>query len=824
MEQNQGKSRLFGQLAMKADLITKPQLEECLRLQQLSPQTPIGQILKKRGYLTESQIRMILKAQSKRPMVHPTEKESTDINPQSPTMPLKKQSPSKQLHHAEVQPLVKKQSSVQLPGLSSKAPMQKRNIPAKERPAQISQTQPAQPQQVQKLHSSNQPTDELGIESSTALFQEIDFENPPIVANNSAEVDEDEMPTLPPDLSKIPVDLDSSETFGLAPVGAAIDLEGEEPVTQAAQDNASEVPQKERFPELEELEELETLGPSQGVIESEDSVISPAKEKEEESDLDSSFFDHLDSKAMMPSENPMLPELPELPTEPELELPPIPEPMEAQPRAKTAGPDEETLFHNALIPQQLPEIPNFIGIAEPQQQPEKQIRQEFSPSETKPITEDFGQRKARRTRRVQRIHDKTYGNEIVIVIVIAVLACAGLIWAWISESSPKPQPVVKPRPIGINGQSDPKTKIPNPEPVSKPKEDLETLYQQGIYCFRAGNIQEASLKFKTILQQEAYKDALLYQAECYLANNQTTLAQENANAMLQKKPHAWAYSIRGQCYEKQANYNEAYADYQKALELDPSLTQILCFLSRLHRKQNRFLEALTYAQKAIQQGNMDGNAELNAARTLIASYLAPLPLEEKITFLKSVIQIDSGLPIYFLWLAGCLVESQPNEALQYIQKYLQTVQNLFEMEDLFAKDLELYCYFSLQKYEELEKEARKTLNGIQKNISLGSLLALSICNLEKEAKQAKAPKDPKKPGKPYKKIALVYYSIFWKIFSAWKDLSRQRLPFWTEKMVQYVNTKLGAPTIPSTDIRYIKKVIQLELHLEPFVKHPFLAL
>ena len=63
----QSKERLFGVIALGLGLITKEQLEECLKLQKKDSGDwrMLGTIMLEKGYMTENEIKQILDVQSK---------------------------------------------------------------------------------------------------------------------------------------------------------------------------------------------------------------------------------------------------------------------------------------------------------------------------------------------------------------------------------------------------------------------------------------------------------------------------------------------------------------------------------------------------------------------------------------------------------------------------------------------------------------------------------------------------------------------------------------------------------------------------------------
>jgi len=62
----QSQERLFGVLALGMGIITKEQLEECLKLQEKGADDwhMLGTIMLEKGYMTESQIQQVLDAQT----------------------------------------------------------------------------------------------------------------------------------------------------------------------------------------------------------------------------------------------------------------------------------------------------------------------------------------------------------------------------------------------------------------------------------------------------------------------------------------------------------------------------------------------------------------------------------------------------------------------------------------------------------------------------------------------------------------------------------------------------------------------------------------
>ncbi|MEP4376561.1 MAG: tetratricopeptide repeat protein, partial [Algoriphagus sp.] len=73
---------------------------------------------------------------------------------------------------------------------------------------------------------------------------------------------------------------------------------------------------------------------------------------------------------------------------------------------------------------------------------------------------------------------------------------------------------------------------------------------------------------------------------------------------------------RGRAYEEQGNFEEAKADFEKALEADPTNFQVLLSLANVHYNQKNYTNALLYSDQAAEISGAPAMASFMKARAL----------------------------------------------------------------------------------------------------------------------------------------------------------------------------------------------------------------
>lgn len=135
----------------------------------------------------------------------------------------------------------------------------------------------------------------------------------------------------------------------------------------------------------------------------------------------------------------------------------------------------------------------------------------------------------------------------------------------------------------------------------------QNVYQAGNRHFEDGNYQQASEKFKSIVDNDpANVDALRGLARSYtlLGKYHDALALYN-RAIAQAPEFAATYANRGILHDRMQHYPLAIQDYRHALKLQPDLAKGPGWLTRFLRNQAErppsILDRLDYLEKELQK-------------------------------------------------------------------------------------------------------------------------------------------------------------------------------------------------------------------------------
>lgn len=128
-------------------------------------------------------------------------------------------------------------------------------------------------------------------------------------------------------------------------------------------------------------------------------------------------------------------------------------------------------------------------------------------------------------------------------------------------------------------------------------------------------------------------------ADQYFEKGQFKEAVESYSDDLKNKPTDvnMIYN-RGRSYQELGNLSEAQADFEKALELDPSNFQVLLSLATIQLEQKSYASALLYATKAEEISGAPAMASFLKARAL---HQLGMP-EESLKAYGNAIQIDKN--------------------------------------------------------------------------------------------------------------------------------------------------------------------------------------
>jgi tetratricopeptide (TPR) repeat protein/tRNA A-37 threonylcarbamoyl transferase component Bud32 len=116
-----------------------------------------------------------------------------------------------------------------------------------------------------------------------------------------------------------------------------------------------------------------------------------------------------------------------------------------------------------------------------------------------------------------------------------------------------------------------------------PQEKSEVLFLRGIDHLRHKEFAEAAREFEQVLDEEPeHFTARLFQAACYLQQQQPTVAKVALTACIaQRPPFGWSFLLRGQAHLQEGNCAAATQDFERALNLNPGEPLRLALLTHL---------------------------------------------------------------------------------------------------------------------------------------------------------------------------------------------------------------------------------------------------
>lgn len=136
-----------------------------------------------------------------------------------------------------------------------------------------------------------------------------------------------------------------------------------------------------------------------------------------------------------------------------------------------------------------------------------------------------------------------------------------------------------------------------------------TLYNEALTHFKAGNYKIAKTKFQEVLEKDEYfYEAAYYLGRCFYELNQDEQAiQQFTKAVEQQQDFYPAWFYRGRTYHKQENYDKAMADYDKAISINPKLAVAYIQKARIYDMQGERAKALQNYNKneELAGGNYD---------------------------------------------------------------------------------------------------------------------------------------------------------------------------------------------------------------------------
>ncbi len=180
-----------------------------------------------------------------------------------------------------------------------------------------------------------------------------------------------------------------------------------------------------------------------------------------------------------------------------------------------------------------------------------------------------------------------------------------------------------------------------------------------------------------------YAEAHAYLAEVYADLGQKTQAAETARlAVSLDDSSVFAHRDLGYALEKQRNYQDAVAEYQRASQLHPRLAQPYVDLGRIHMSHNRYKDALSAYEKAT----VVEPTSAHALDSLGQAYFNTGDYQRAVVVLKKATEVDpSYVPAYgHLGLSYYILRNYEDAIDMYQQAF-----------DLGATELEYYYELGL---------------------------------------------------------------------------------------------------------------------------------
>lgn len=361
-------------------------------------------------------------------------------------------------------------------------------------------------------------------------------------------------------------------------------------------------------------------------------------------------------------------------------------------------------------------------------------------------------------------------------------------------------------PVAVAAQDDSKKKTEKPPGV-----DLGSVYEEAVKLYRAEQYKEAIAKLDQILNQdENYLEAKFYRADCYLQNDSVELALKDISDAISKKtaPTASYYYIRARCLEKQKNYAKAKEDYSQALQIMPLHIESLRGQIRIAKALREYTNALKYAQIALKNNDTYAQSEIMSLRTEIVNQFESSSISKKdlVDVIQAALSVDPQYPRYHFIMAILVWETSPNAAAQHsiiFLKYLleNKIQDLAGQTT--AEEILQYALYKAEKSEELEAFAKKRLQGQQINIPLANFVSMAYVSYKQNNSRK----------------AKILFALFNKIVLSQKKLQRpgekERILFgpWLYKMSKEIQELIGLKKESIPDDKYIQKVIDLDLEI-----------
>jgi tetratricopeptide (TPR) repeat protein len=85
--------------------------------------------------------------------------------------------------------------------------------------------------------------------------------------------------------------------------------------------------------------------------------------------------------------------------------------------------------------------------------------------------------------------------------------------------------------------------------------------------------------------------------------------------------YSWGWELRGEAYEKLAQFDKALQDYNQAIAVEPAMASGYIARGRMHERQQRYKEAMSDYEQActVQPENQRGREALDSLKARLAA-------------------------------------------------------------------------------------------------------------------------------------------------------------------------------------------------------------
>ena len=233
------------------------------------------------------------------------------------------------------------------------------------------------------------------------------------------------------------------------------------------------------------------------------------------------------------------------------------------------------------------------------------------------------------------------------------------------------------QPLPTPNNNTPQPQTPQTALGNKTDAQLDQIYMNARRLFEQNRPGEASKQFSELLSaRNNFKDAKLYLAECYLQTGELDNAQKLVAESLQQKPSAWGYTVLGLCKERRNNPAEASQDYQQALRQEPGFRRAVRCLVKQMTSDGKELESVRFLKEAIKSGSKDLESDLNQIREGLDKKLQAADLQQKLQLLEKAIEYDNDFPSYYLRMGILLWQMNPKKSLEASDKFVELYQKI----------------------------------------------------------------------------------------------------------------------------------------------------